>query len=168
MSPVIERPSRFRTGTKITAAGAAVIAMVATFEGVRQTVYADPVGIPTVCFGSTKGLTKEMVGKARLSMEECKELLVDEVVEHEQGMRACLPTPDALPESVYAAMASFAYNVGTGAFCKSTAAKYLRAGNWRAACDELPKWVKARGITLPGLVKRRAAERAHCLKGIPA
>lgn len=158
--------SRLRTPAgKASVVGAALVVMVAGFEGLRQTVYADPVGIPTVCFGSTRGLTKDMVGKVRLSRPECEALLVEELVEHEEGMRRCLRTPDSIPEPTYAAFVSFTFNVGVGAFCKSTAARYLNAGNFRAACDELPKWAKARGITLPGLVKRRAAERALCLEG---
>jgi lysozyme len=167
----VEHRSRFRVGAKTTAAGAAIIALVAGFEGLRQTVYADPVGIPTVCFGSTKGLTKDMVGKVTFTRPECDALLVEEIVEHEQRVRACLKNPDSLPAGVYEASVSFAFNVGTGAFCASTMKRLLDAANWRAACDQLPKWNKARKlgvlITLPGLTKRRAVERERCLEGLP-
>jgi lysozyme len=52
--------------------------------------------------------------------------------------------------------------VGTEAFCKSTLARKLNAGD-PAACDELLRWTTAKGIQLPGLVKRREQERALCL-----
>jgi GH24 family phage-related lysozyme (muramidase) len=61
-----------------------------------------------------------------------------------------------------AGLTSFAYNVGTDAFCGSTLVRRLNAGD-PAACDEMLRWTKAKGITLPGLVKRREQERALCL-----
>ncbi|PRG74053.1 glycosyl hydrolase, partial [Burkholderia multivorans] len=64
---------------------------------------------------------------------------------------------------------SFAYNVGAGAYCGSTTAKRFNAGDWKGACRALneadngrPQWVTAGGRVLPGLVKRRAEERALC------
>jgi GH24 family phage-related lysozyme (muramidase) len=52
----------------------------------------------------------------------------------------------------------------------STAARYLRAGKLKEACNELPKWDKARVagvlVSLPGLTKRRALEKETCLQGI--
>jgi lysozyme len=70
--------------------------------------------------------------------------------------------PPGLPEHVQAASVSFAYNVGAQAFCGSTMARKLRAGDMPGACAELSRWVYAKGELLPGLVRRRAAERAMC------
>ncbi len=140
----------------------ALIALVGTFEGLRTYAYRDPVGIPTICFGETRGV--KMGDKATVA--ECKEMLGTALIEFEMGMRACLRAPDALPDGAYMAFISFAYNVGTGAFCKSTLARKANAGDIRGACNELPKWATARGIKLPGLVKRREAERQLCLKGL--
>lgn len=164
--------SRLRTTKgKATAMGAALLIGVGAFEGYEPVVYFDPVGIPTVCFGSTRGLTKEMVGKVRFTRAECEALLVDELIEHEQGMAKCIKTPSVVPDGVWAASVSFTFNVGVGAFCKSTMARLINSGQYVAACNELPKWVKARKlgvmITWPGLVKRRAKEREMCLEGLP-
>lgn len=57
-----------------------------------------------------------------------------------------------------AALLSFAYNLGKGNLSVSTLLKKVNKGDPTAA-DEFQKWVKAGGKTLPGLVKRRAAER---------
>ncbi len=168
-----------KTGMATGKVGAAVVVMVAGFEGLRHTVYADPVGIPTACFGYTRGLTKDMIGRVKFTDAQCQAMLTEELVIHEEGMRKCLVSPDTIPLSVYGASLSFTYNVGIGrqanpakkikasGFCGSTMAKLINQGQYAAACNELPKWVKSRGITFPGLVKRRAAERAYCLSGLP-
>ncbi|MDN7525159.1 MULTISPECIES: glycoside hydrolase family protein [Burkholderia] len=65
------------------------------------------------------------------------------------------------------------YNVGAGAYCSSTTAKRFNAGEWKGACRAMneadngrPQWVTAGGRVLPGLVKRRAEERALCERGL--
>lgn len=141
---------------------AALVALVAGFEGLRTYAYRDPVGIPTICFGETRGV---QMGD-RATVEECKGMLKDRLLEFESGMRFCLRSPDTIPDGAYIATLSFTYNVGVMAFCNSTLRRKLDAGDIRGACDELPKWVMARGIKLPGLVKRRALERDVCLKGL--
>lgn len=142
---------------------AAAIALVGAFEGLRTVAYLDPVKIPTICFGSTRGVK---IGD-RKTVEECKALLQVELVEHEQGMRRCLTSPDTLPEGAYVAFVSFAFNVGTGAFCKSTLVRKANAGDIKGACAELSRWDRAAGIRLPGLTKRRAEERRICENGLP-
>ena len=64
------------------------------------------------------------------------------------------------------ALVSFTYNIGGQAFCSSTLVRKLNAGDTVGACNELSRWTRAKGIELPGLVKRRAAERAMCLQGL--
>lgn len=62
-----------------------------------------------------------------------------------------------------AAVISFIYNVGEGNFYKSTMLKKLNRGDIAGACNELPKWVYAKGKRLQGLVNRREDERLVCL-----
>jgi len=144
------------------ALAAACVALVGGFEGLRSYAYRDPVGIPTICFGETRGVR---MGD-RATVAECKAMLGTRLVEFETGMRQCLVTPDRLPEPSYAAILSFTYNVGVGAFCSSTLRRKADAGDLRGACDQLLRWDRAAGIRLPGLTKRREAERALCLKGV--
>lgn len=58
------------------------------------------------------------------------------------------------------AMVSLAYNIGMGNFGGSTLLKKHKAADYAGAAAEFPKWNKAAGKVLPGLVKRRAAEAA--------
>lgn len=147
------------------AKGAAItgvcVAVVGGFEGLRTVAYRDPVGIPTVCFGETRGVK---MGDS-YTKQQCKDMLGDRLVEFEAGIVQCLKNPALIPDGAYVASISFAYNVGVSAFCNSTMKKKLDAGDIQGACAELSKWVYARGhVYLPGLAKRRAAEQELCKK----
>ena len=133
---------------------ATVIACVPRFEGMVLRGYTDPIGIVTACAGHTK---TAVLGKP-YTREECEQLLQEDLIEHAEGVNGC--TTDLTPGQRAAAV-SFAYNVGVAAFCKSTFARKLNAKD-PTACAELDRWTKAGGRELPGLVKRRAAERAIC------
>ena len=131
---------------------------VAGFEGLRQVAYRDPVGIPTACFGETHGIK---MGQ-KFTLDECKGLLSDSLEIANNGVNSC--THVALPDNRRAALVSFTYNVGAGAYCRSTLVKKLNAGDAPGACNELSKFVYAKGVKLPGLVSRREQERQLCLK----
>lgn len=144
------------------AALAALIALVGGFEGLRTYAYRDPVGIPTICFGETRGV--QMGDTA--TVEECKKMLGDRLLEFAAGVDKCLTVP--APDKPYMAFVSLAYNIGTGAFCKSTVVKRWNLKQYRASCEAILMWNKAGGRVLPGLVTRREAERKLCLEGVPA
>ncbi len=134
----------------------AAVSLVAGFEGLRTVAYRDPVGIPTACFGETESVR---MGQ-RFTVAECEDKLASRIVEFDDAVSACLGfTPQRGPRTAFV---SFAYNVGSGAFCGSTLARKARAGDLWGACAELSRWVYAKGIKLPGLVKRRAEERRIC------
>jgi lysozyme len=149
--------SRIKTSAKV---AVAVVALVGAWEGLRTVAYRDPVGIPTVCFGETRGVK---MGD-RYTAAECKEMLGNRLQEFESGIRKCLRNPDAVPDGAYVASISLAYNIGVGAFCNSSVRKRLDAGWVPGACDAFRRFVYAKGIKLPGLVNRREAERKICLK----
>lgn len=133
---------------------ALAIPVVAMWEGLSLTPYRDPVGILTVCYGETAGEMREF------TPAECKAKLRESLAAHGAAIAQCLPA--GLPEHVQAASLSFAYNVGASAFCGSTMRRKLDAGDLAGACAELSRWVYAKGQKLPGLVNRRAHERAMC------
>ena len=140
-------------------------AIAAPAEGLRTKAYRDPVGIPTICFGSTKGV--KMGDTA--TPEQCRQMLTAEMLESVDQVDRCVP---GLPPHVAAAFADAAYNLGPAIVCdrtRSTAARLLASGRLVDACRELPKWDKARVagvlVALPGLTKRRAAEMDLCLSG---
>lgn len=147
------------------AALATAIAMPA--EGLRQVMYRDPPGIPTVCFGHTGADVQR--GKT-YSLEECKALLTGDMAKALNAVDRCQP---GLPPQVLAAFGDAAYNMGPTIACNrgaSTAARLLAARDLAGACRQLPKWNKARVagvlVELPGLTKRRYAEMNLCLEGV--
>lgn len=151
--------TKLKSWRGVTTAGALAITLVGGFEGLRLFAYRDPVGIPTACFGETKGIRMGMT----FTRAECDKMLLDSLIEHETGMMRCIKVP--IKDETHVALLSWTYNVGVGAACKSTLMRKLNAGDIRGACDELRRWNKAGGMTLPGLTRRRAEERALCLKG---
>lgn len=150
------------------AAAAALAAAIAVpAEGLRQVAYYDPPGILTACRGHTG---HDVAKGIKYSLAQCDAWLTDD-------MRAAVATVDrcapGLPVEVLAAFADATFNGGSTIACdrsKSTAARYLYAGRLIDACNQLPRWDHTRVlgvmIELPGLTKRRAAERELCMKGI--
>lgn len=143
---------------------AAAIALVGAWEGLRTVAYKDIVGIPTVCFGETRGVK---IGD-RYTVEECKTMLGEGLVEFETNMRRCLKAPDSLPAEPYVAFLSLSYNIGSRAFCGSTVARRANAGDIKGACNAILMWNKAGGRVVKGLQNRRAEEREICLRGVSA
>lgn len=144
---------------------AATTAMAASFEGLRQYAYYDPPGILTVCYGSTTNVEK---GR-KYSLAECQERLDDDMTLAIGIVEGCQP---GLPEPVLIAFSDAVFNMGPTIACdrgRSTAARLLAAKKYEEACNQLPRWNKARVagqmVELPGLTKRREAERKICLGG---
>ena len=148
------------TKSRVAAIAVAAAAIAAPAEGLRQYAYYDPPGVLTVCYGSTTDVVK---GK-KYSIDECKARLESDMLNAVQAVERCHP---GLPDNVWIAFSDAVYNLGPTVACNSTASRYLAAKNYTAACNELPKWDKARVagqlVALPGLTKRRAKERAVCL-----
>lgn len=155
-------------GAAVTAGIAmAVTTLAAPSEGYFGYVYKDPIGVLTYCYGETQN-AKDMRGRT-FSEAECMALLKVRMGHYEQGNAKCVPGYENLSPYVQMAFNDFSYNLGNGAFCNSSAADYLRAGNVKAACGRIMLFNKARknGVLteLPGLTKRRSLEQMYCLKG---
>lgn len=146
---------------RVAAATAIAAALAIPAEGIRQFAYYDQPGILTVCRGHTG---PDVVKGKKYSLAECDRFMTDDMRKAINAVERCHP---GLPENVLAAFGDAAYNIGPVVACSSTASKYLAAGRIEDACNELPKWDKAkvfgRFVALPGLTKRRHAERLLCL-----
>lgn len=136
----------------------AAVVTISHFEGKSNTAYPDPVAIPTICYGHTAGVK---YGDYKTDAE-CLAFLKEDVAIAQKAVRRNVKVP--LSEMQEVAFISFVYNVGEGAFKKSTLLRKLNAGNYTGACNELPKWVNSKGKRLPGLVRRRDFERELCLQ----
>ena len=154
--------TRFKVAGVLTALGLTAVGVVGPFEGLRLTAYRDIVGVPTVCYGETRGVR---MGDS-YTREECAEMLGDGLVEFEQEIRKCLKAPDTIPDGPYISFNSLAYNIGAKAFCGSTLVRLANAGDLEAACRQLPRWNRAGGRVVKGLVNRRAEEMRICLDGL--
>ncbi len=150
---------------RILAVLAAATALAIPSEGLRRYVYRDPPGILTACWGHTGPELR--LGQA-FTMQQCDQLLDADMRTAVLAVERCAP---GLPGPVHAAFADAVYNLGPVIACDtkhSTAARKLKARDYRAACDELMRWDKATvaGILVPmqGLHRRRSAERAVCLQ----
>lgn len=151
-------------------AGAAVIAAAAAFvspwEGMVPVAYLDRIADPpvwTVCYGETRGVRP---GDS-YTPEQCADMLGEALAEYRTGLIACVPGLPDQPQGVQVALVSWSYNVGTSAACGSTLARLANAGDWRGACNQLPRWNRAGGVEVRGLTNRRAAEQALCLGALP-
>ena len=140
-------------------AGAAIIALaaliIAPFEGKVNAPYRDPVGILTVCYGHTGA----DVGTHRRTDAECLALLETDVNKHAKALEC---TDGRYNIHQGAAIVSLAYNIGVAGFCRSSAAKAAKAGDYATACKKLALHNKAGGKVLPGLVTRRSFEQSIC------
>lgn len=147
-------------GAGVLATLALCITIVSGFEGLKTKAYKDIVGIPTICFGETRGVR---MGDTK-SVQECRVMLGDRLIEFSLEIDKCIHVP--VPPKSYASFLSLAYNVGEGAFCRSTLVKKLNTGDIRGACNELLKWDRAGGKKVRGLTIRRNTERKLCLEGV--
>jgi lysozyme len=137
----------------------ATIDLVKRFEGLRLKAYLDPVGIPTIGYGLTS--------RANIGVDVVMGMTITEAQAEEYLARVLrnfaneiLPHFTRKPtENQFGAMLSLAYNIGTGAFSRSTCLRRFNAGDIDGAAEALTWFSKAGGRVLPGLVRRRAAER---------
>jgi len=139
---------------------------IAGWEGKRNVAYLDVARIPTICYGSIRGVK---MGD-RKTDAECTALLSDEIREHMDGVLRCTPRLATRPQEL-AAATSLTFNIGAAGYCRSTVARRFNAGDYAGGCNAFLMWDKARVggklQTVTGLTNRRKAERKQCL-GIPA
>jgi len=127
-----------------------------------------PGDVPTVGFGSTRrpdGSAVQM-GDQTTPPQALARALAD-VQKFEGALRRCVKVP--LHQHEYDAFLSFSYNVGASAFCNSTMARKLNAGDYAEACAEFSRWTFFRGKDCRdpahrcgGLAQRRSEEQAKC------
>ncbi|NET39834.1 MAG: lysozyme [Cyanothece sp. SIO1E1] len=125
------------------------------FEGLRLDAYVCPAGVLTIGYGSTGGHVK---AGDRITEAEAEALLIKDLERFEKAVNELVKVP--LTSNQFSALVSFTFNVGNGAFGNSTLLKVLNQGDSQAAANELLRWNKGGGKVLPGLTKRREAEKA--------
>lgn len=121
-------------------------------EGLSLKAYLCPANVLTIGYGSTGAHVKPgMV----ITEAHADELLRSDLRRFEDCVAEAAPNSNA---NQFSAMVSLAFNIGEGAFLKSTVLREHLAGHHVAAADAFGMWTKGGGKTLPGLVKRRQKE----------
>lgn len=134
------------------------------FEGLKTTAYLDEAGVPTICYGHTKGVK---LGD-RATSAQCEAYLREDIKVAQAAVARCTHVP--LRQNQYDAVTIFTFNVGGQNYCSSTLSRKLNAGDYMGAAAEFPRWDKLRdhktGQLRPsnGLSRRRYAEQALFLK----
>jgi len=134
--------------------------LIKEFEGFRAEAYRDPIGIWTIGYGSTAmaGVGIDPKPGMRITEAQAEDYLRKTVVKFAAHIDPLIKQP--INENERAAFLSLAYNIGPGAFAKSSALRHFNQGNKAKAADAILLFNKAGGKVLNGLVRRRQAERA--------
>ena len=129
------------------------IDLIKEFEGLRLEAYRCPAGIPTIGYGTTKGVEMGI----KITKDEAERLLKKDIEQFENGVLSRLRVK--VNQNQFDALVSFAYNVGLGNFSKSNLLRLLNGGQPIGnIAKEFLKWNKAGGKILKGLSNRRDAE----------
>ena len=136
--------------------------LVTSFEGLKLHPYPDAgKGIPTIGYGTIAypDGRKVSLNDPDITEDQAREYLQYEMNQKASGVESMVSV--TLNDNEFAALVCFAYNVGLGAFQGSTLLTMLNAGQDReAVADQFLRWNKAGGKELPGLTRRRQAERS--------
>lgn len=127
--------------------------LIKDFESCRLRAYQDSKKVWTIGWGHTGNVKSGDV----ITQEKADEFLKQDINWVEKCINSKVSTP--LTSNQFSALASFVYNIGCGAFSKSTMCRLLNAKLYDRASQEFKKWVYAGAKKLKGLVRRRQAEK---------
>ena len=137
--------------------GVALIGLLVA-EGYRDKAYIPVAGdVPTIGVGTTQGVRPGDT----ITVPQALTRATRDVQKFEGAIKSCVKVP--LYQYEYDAYVSLTYNIGEGAFCKSTLVKYLNAGRYHEACAQILRWDKFKGQPLRGLTLRREKEYTQCM-----
>ncbi|WP_019503835.1 lysozyme [Pleurocapsa sp. PCC 7319] len=136
--------------------------LIKHFEGFCANAYYCPAGVLTIGYGTTGSRVK--LGM-KIDEKTAEQWLLEDVKKFADGVTSLVEVK--LGSNQFSALVCFTYNVGLGAFEKSTMLRKLNSGDCKGAAAEFDRWVKGGGLTLPGLVRRRNAEKVLFLKPDP-
>jgi lysozyme len=144
------------------AAGRKAADLIQQSEGLRLTAYRDTGGVLTIGYGHTG---PDVYEGQTITKAEAERLLRQDMQTAANAVREFVGVP--LSPAQFDALTSFVFNVGRAAFARSTLLRKLNARDYAGAAAEFDRWVYDNGRKLPGLVARRAEERA-LFEGVPA
>lgn len=134
--------------------GVSGVLLIKSFEALKLNAYLCPARVWTIGYGHTKTAKAGM----RITPEWALDLLRDDLQDAENAVNQSVKVK--LTQNQFDALVSFVFNVGGGAFRKSTLLKLLNKGQYDAVPAQLMRWNRAGGKALPGLTRRRVEEAA--------
>ena len=137
----------------------ATVDLVKEFEGCKLKAYKCPAGVWTIGYGTTAraGVGIEPAAGMEITEAEAEYYLQKSLEKFSTEIAGAITKP--INENEFGAFVSLAYNIGSGAFKRSSALRHFNAGDKAKAANALLLWNKAGGKVLAGLVRRREAER---------
>ena len=135
-------------------------------EGIQRHFYLDVANYATIGIGHLLTQSERMSGKITIagrSIEwrlgltdlQCLQLLSQDVAKREKAVRDLVTTP--INQHQFDALVVFVFNIGRGAFRRSTLLRLLNQGHYDAVPDQMRRWVYADGKVVEGLRVRREA-----------
>ena len=128
------------------------VELLTHFEGLRLEAYQDSVGVWTIGYGHTKGVTPSM----KITESQASNLLKTELIEYQNYINEMVKVE--LSQCEYDALVCWVYNLGPTNLRESTLLKVLNQGDKFLVPEQIRRWNRAGGKVLKGLVRRREAE----------
>ena len=128
------------------------VELLTHFEGLRLEAYQDSVGVWTIGYGHTKGVTPSM----KITESQASNLLKTELIEYQNYINEMVKVE--LSQCEYDALVCWVYNLGPTNLRESTLLKILNQGDKFLVPEQIRRWNRAGGKVLKGLVRRREAE----------
>lgn len=135
--------------------------LIKRYEGLELRAYPDPGtgGKPyTIGYGTTRIDGRPVVPGMTITEQEAERYLAADVAQFAKAVNRAVTVP--INQNQRDALISLTYNIGIGAFKRSTLLRRLNAGDTPGAAAEFERWIHAGGRVMAGLVKRRKEERA--------
>lgn len=128
--------------------------LIKKFEGCRLRAYQDQGGVYTIGWGA---IGPGIEAGVTWTQRQADERLEQDVARFEKGVRDLVKVP--LTDNQFAALVSFAYNVGLYNLKRSGLLKMLNREDYAGAADQFRLWNKIGSYVSKGLTNRREAER---------
>lgn len=139
------------------------INLISSFEGCELKAYLCPAKVWTIGFGTTVYPNGVKVKKGdSCTLDQAKQFKAHDLKRFEKTVDDLVQVP--LTQNQFDALVSLTYNIGPGAFEKSTLLKKLNTGDYQGTADQFTVWNKGGGKVLQGLVNRRAKEKEVFLR----
>ena len=143
-----------RIGALVVTHSQKAIDLASEFEGCKLEAYKDLGGVWTIGYGHTG---PEVCEGLKITQDRALQLLSDDMLHADAVVNKMVSV--RVNQNQFDALVDFVFNVGSGNFAQSSLLKFLNIGQSLLAAKEFERWDKVKGKDIPGLLRRRLAER---------